>query len=1093
MGVFARGGLECEGGSPPCRSAADGLPAHDHLRRRGRAEHALAGRGPLDGDAPLVPLDDGVEGAVDDLADVDTVGQPALLGAEVVLDVAGDLALELIAQAMLVVGGLAEPTEDAVQAPLGLVPGHGGHEHGHGTGQREGDLAGLEVGLGLLELAELEVEVALERSSLDDRQVADLVPERGDGAAVLDGGSGLLMPDGCGAHVDHVDSFCLGFAKLLATPLIYYFFVFVKPKINIFGPFYLQICCDTITMNYFIFMARKRRKKQASGDLLTRIIGSILLLSLSLIIILSFFNAAGTVGSVLNEYILSFLFGVSKYAVPFILIIVSWYIISDSTYNYKMSQTSGAIIFFLAFSSIMHMSFLPSEMWSNALEGNGGGVFGMMAWPMKTYFGGIAAWIVLVALVIISLVLIFHSIAHQIADWRDKAIKKLAAAKAELKESVDDAFGGEEEYDEDESELEDEEDDDAEDFEDVEDVDEMEVTEQINPEEGEAEYDEESEEEDVEEKVKSSNVHQIPAEPSLPFWQENVIVKDPPSVKLLNNYKQKPTSGDINLNSKIIQDTLREFKINVSMEDIRVGPTVTQYTLRPDRGTRVNKITALSQDLALALAAHPIRIEAPIPGKSLVGIEVPNTKTAVVTLRELINSKTFDERKHDMMIGLGKDVAGKVWFADLPRMPHLLIAGSTGSGKSVCMNTIICSLLYQNTAETLRMIMVDPKRVELTPYNGIPHLLTPVITNVKQTVNALNWAIREMERRFEMLQKAGNVNIVNYNDSHPDNKLPYIAFIIDELADLMITAAGEIETGIIRLAQMARAVGIHVIVATQRPSVDVITGLMKSNIPGRIAFSVASVTDSRTIIDSSGAEKLIGKGDMLLSTSDLSKPVRIQGAFISEEEVKKIVKYLKGTDRPIYDESIVASQEGGGTSSMFGGPDDDQDPLFHQAKSTIIEAGQASTSFLQRKLKVGYARAARIMDELEEAGVIGATNGSKPREILISEEEYIRGGNTGMGMGQEANVFNTKKESHVEEYEEELEDDMVGYDSEDEDNDHEEYEEEDEIDDEDEIEEDEENNEKYDDENDEEYEDEDYEDNENDDTKDGFQIRKISP
>jgi S-DNA-T family DNA segregation ATPase FtsK/SpoIIIE len=317
------------------------------------------------------------------------------------------------------------------------------------------------------------------------------------------------------------------------------------------------------------------------------------------------------------------------------------------------------------------------------------------------------------------------------------------------------------------------------------------------------------------------------------------------------------------------------------------------------------------------------------------------------------------------------------------------------------MNTIIMSLLFQNTAETLRFIMVDPKRVELTLYNGIPHLLTPVITNTQKTVNALKWTIGEMDRRFEVLAAAGNRDINSYNARHPSSKIPAIIFVIDELADLMATAASEVESGIIRLAQMARAVGIHLIVATQRPSVDVITGLMKANIPGRIAFSVASLIDSRTILDSPGAEKLLGRGDMLFQTAELSKPVRIQGAFISEDELKSVVDYLKGDEPPEYDESIVEKNNGTGTMSMFGGPSDDRDPLFNEAKAEIIRAGKASASFLQRKFKVGYARAARLLDELEAAGVIGPGEGAKPREILVTATEI----SDTMDAGGSLNVF----------------------------------------------------------------------------------------
>ena len=337
-----------------------------------------------------------------------------------------------------------------------------------------------------------------------------------------------------------------------------------------------------------------------------------------------------------------------------------------------------------------------------------------------------------------------------------------------------------------------------------------------------------------------------------------------------------------------------------------------------------------------------------------------------------------------MMIALGKDVAGKVWFADLLKMPHLLIAGSTNSGKTVCINTVLLSLLYQNTAATLRMIMVDPKRVELTMYNGIPHLLTPVITDAAKTVNALKWCIGEMDRRFTLLADSGKRDIGSYNKTAVE-PLPYIVFVIDELADLMAMAASEVEAGIIRLAQMARAIGIHLIVATQRPSMEVITGLMKANIPGRIAFSVPSLIDSRTILDCAGAEKLLGRGDMLFLTAEMSQPKRIQGSFVSEEEMKRVIDHLKGDELPVYDESIVSRNNntgGSGTINMFGGSGSDNDPLFDEAKKVVMESGKASASLLQRRMKVGYARAARLLDEMEEAGIVGPADGAKPRELF---------------------------------------------------------------------------------------------------------------
>ena len=564
---------------------------------------------------------------------------------------------------------------------------------------------------------------------------------------------------------------------------------------------------------------------------------SIILIVLAIVIALAFFDKAGTVGVILNEWILSFIFGRTRYFVPFVLVVLAWYLVADVKYDYRPTHSIGAVLFFLSASSLMHMGFEPDTMWLQALEGHGGGAFGMLAWPMKTYFGALAAWIILIGIVLISTVLTFNTSIVHFIHMHKRLMEKMGSAGEGIRETVDTLFV-EDEEEEDEEDLDDEEeDDDSPAF----------IERRFDDEDEEDEEEDEEYEDEEEEEKPTPKTHKIPVEPTLPMWQQNVVIKKPPSINLLNTHKSKPTSGDIDKNAEIIRDTLAEFNIDVEMGEVRVGPTVTQFSFRPARGVKISKITGLSNDLALALAAHPIRIEAPIPGKSLVGIEVPNTKTAMVTLKELILSKQYKERKHSMMIGLGRDVGGKVWFADLPRMPHLLIAGATGSGKTVCMNTVIASLLYQNTAETLRMIMVDPKRVELTLYNGIPHLLTPVITNTQQTVNALKWTIGEMDRRFEVLQKAGNRDITTYNAKHPKTKIPHLVFIIDELADLMATAGNDVEAGIIRLAQMARAVGIHLIVATQRPSVDVITGLMKANIPGSIAFSVASVTDSRTI------------------------------------------------------------------------------------------------------------------------------------------------------------------------------------------------------------------------------------------------------
>ncbi len=804
-------------------------------------------------------------------------------------------------------------------------------------------------------------------------------------------------------------------------------------------------------------MARGRRRKSRSSldPTLSRGVLSILLVIFSIIITLSFFGKAGTVGIMLNDYFLSFLFGSIRFTTPVILLVLAWYLIRDVDYNYRPTHGIGAVLFFLSLSSIMHLRFAVSEMWMQSLAGNGGGVFGMLAWVLKSYLGTIASWVLLIGLVFVSIFLIFNTSVANFVEIHRKlfrsfgALGKLIVGSMSMLFSKKPEYESDEEYDEDDDEYEDDEEeaptkrrrffrkDIGEDEE-----------EEYDEDEDDDEYEDDEEEDDQEIQAAKSAARVENTEPKKDdVWSKKVIIRKLPSVKLLSSKKGKPTSGDIKANAKTIQDTLAEFKIDVTMGEIKVGPTVTQYRIKPAKGIKLTKITSLSNDLALALAAHPIRIEAPIPGKSLVGIEVPNEKTALVSFKELILSKSYKERAHDVMVALGKDVGGKVWFADLPKMPHMLIAGATGSGKTVCVNTIIMSLLFQNTAETLRMIMIDPKRVELTMYNGIPHLLTPVITNTQQTVNALRWSISEMERRFETFAAAGSRDITSYNKKHPEHKMPQIVIVIDELADLMATAANEVEAGIIRLAQMARAVGIHLVLATQRPSVDVITGLMKANIPARIAFSVASLTDSRTILDCPGAEKLIGRGDMLFQTASLSKPVRIQGAFISEEELKTVVNYLKGKEKPEYDTSIIEKPKDGGTMSLFGGPSDDQDPLFNEARNVIIEAGKASASLLQRRLKVGYARAARILDELEEAGIVGPSQGAKPRELLVTTGSVA----ATMGAGGEHNVFDTPEEEIEEEFEED--DEIEEEDFDEEDNEMEsddEYEEEDESEDDDE-------------------------------------------
>lgn len=471
-----------------------------------------------------------------------------------------------------------------------------------------------------------------------------------------------------------------------------------------------------------------------------------------------------------------------------------------------------------------------------------------------------------------------------------------------------------------------------------------------------------------------------------------------PPLDLLHTDTDQPRSGDINAHVNIIKRTLSNFNIEVEMGEVSIGPTVTQYTLRPAVGVKLSKITSLHSDISLALAAHPIRIEAPIPGKSLVGIEVPNKKFALVGLRNLIEEEDFKKSGAILPIGLGRDVAGFPVFASLEKMPHLLVAGATGTGKSVCINSIILSLLYKHSPNLLKFIFIDPKRVELTAYNGIPHLITPTIVEPKKAINAMRWAVKEMEHRYELLSEAGARDIFSYNTKLSSKKdvplMPFIVMVIDELADLMASHGRDIEGAIVRLAQMARAVGIHLVVSTQRPSVEVITGLIKANITSRIAFQVASGVDSRTILDGSGAEKLLGRGDMLFQAGDTAKPRRIQGAFVSEKEVKDVVKFIKtqaervaeeaGEGEEGLDNNLSIGQDVVIADSRVDANDEMGDAMYGEAKEVVAQAGKASASLLQRRLRVGYARAARLLDLLEEKGVIGPGEGAKPREVYIS-------------------------------------------------------------------------------------------------------------
>ncbi len=753
------------------------------------------------------------------------------------------------------------------------------------------------------------------------------------------------------------------------------------------------------------------------GDV-KRSVVAIFLFVLAILFVLGFLSEAkvvdaGILGKFLNA-LGGWLFGVGKYISPIVLIAAGVILLFRKETLFYVSKLIGLSVAFVSMLGVIHiLAYDGDRMFKAANLGTGGGFLGYgLAFAFLKLAGKIGGSIILIALVLIGITVAFD---FSFVKFFEKFIRgKVEDENAQENEEV--------EAEEEEEEIADE----KTEIVDIENEKLSKKTEFVQ------DPNEENEKENAmaailkkaaawkprgeKDNVKKNKAKELEEKEQLE-WEL-------PPISLLDVSTEKAQGGDVEKNSKIIQDTLLNFGIEGELGEIKTGPTVTQYSFRPAVGVKLSRITTLSSDLALRLAARQVRIEAPIPGRSLVGIEVPNKKNATIRLPELLQALEFENRKSNLLLALGKDVSGNYIFGDLKKMPHLLIAGSTGSGKSVCVNTLILSMLYQNSPEDLKLILVDPKRVELTPYNGIPHLLTDVIVENGKVLSALKWALGEMERRYKALQKVGSKDITSFNKKaesgemfkHVDTetgeiteeaveKLPYIVIIIDELADLMASHGKEVEGVIIRLAQMARAVGIHLILSTQKPIVTVITSLIKSNIPTRIAFRVPSLMDSRTILDASGAEKLLGNGDMLFSAAEAVDLRRVQGVFVSEEEVKRVVDFIKEQKFEKIEDSLdeeieVSENKVGGNhngeaktvqygdridfDSIEASDDDQEDVLYEEAKRIVLQAGKASCSLLQRRLRIGYSRAARLVDMLEEKGVVGSQDGAKAREVLIA-------------------------------------------------------------------------------------------------------------
>lgn len=686
---------------------------------------------------------------------------------------------------------------------------------------------------------------------------------------------------------------------------------------------------------------------------------SIFLGALAVVYFLGIFGIGGllVVGLFHNSKLV---IGGSAYVLPLVFGGLAFMLFQTETYEVRGFNYVGYLGFLVSLSTLLHIGISAQTSAAQAGLGNGGGYVGeAISTSMLTVLNMLAASVILIALILIFLIMATNLNLLKFLKFLGEAFTKKKGEGEEQEEETPPGLAA------------------------------LKVNDNSGapapttlPVRGEL---------NVGHLAKKPMPASDPATPQEALTANSEEAWTAPALELLEATSTKADAGDVKHNAHVIQQTLESFGINVTMGEVNVGPTVAQYTFTPPAGVKLNKITGLDTNLALSLAAHPIRIEAPIPGKSAVGVEIPNKSIATVRLRDVLSTPEVKAQKEPLNFVLGRDVSGHPTTADLAKMPHLLIAGATGSGKSIMINSLLTSLLYRNSPADMKLILVDPKRVELGLYNDIPHLLTPVIVEPEKCISALKWAVAEMERRYKLLAEKGNRNIAEYNNEHKEEAMPYIVIVIDELADLMVLAAADVEGLIVRLAQMARAVGIHLVLATQRPSVDVITGIIKANIPARLAFSVASQIDSRTILDQMGAEKLLGKGDMLFASPEYIKPRRIQGVFVSEKETKAVTDYLRSARSPQYNDEVLAQKVTIGGRTVGGGgelgePDDD---MFDEAAEAVFRAGKASASMLQRRLRVGYARAARLLDLLEERGIIGPADGARPRDVLISSLDQI--------------------------------------------------------------------------------------------------------